>query len=50
MSINVIEKFLYIPIDYYVQINMYGFKEIIDSVVELISKMIWISHRTSPFP
>jgi LCP family protein required for cell wall assembly len=32
MSINTIEKFLDIPIDYYVQINMEGFKDIVDSV------------------
>lgn len=32
MSIDTIENFLDIPIDYYVQINMDGFKEIVDSV------------------
>jgi polyisoprenyl-teichoic acid--peptidoglycan teichoic acid transferase len=32
MSINTIENFLDIPIDYYIQINMEGFKEIVDSV------------------
>jgi polyisoprenyl-teichoic acid--peptidoglycan teichoic acid transferase len=32
MSMNTIENFLDIPIDYYVQINMEGFKDIVDSV------------------
>jgi LCP family protein required for cell wall assembly len=32
MSINTIEKFLDIPIDYYIQINMEGFKDIVDAV------------------
>ncbi|MDR7078850.1 LCP family protein required for cell wall assembly [Neobacillus niacini] len=32
MSIATVENFLDIPIDYYVQINMEGFKEIVDSV------------------
>lgn len=32
MSINTIENFLDIPIDYYIQINMEGFKEIVDAV------------------
>jgi polyisoprenyl-teichoic acid--peptidoglycan teichoic acid transferase len=32
MSLNTIENFLNIPIDYYVQINMEGFKDIVDSV------------------
>jgi polyisoprenyl-teichoic acid--peptidoglycan teichoic acid transferase len=32
MSLDTIENFLDIPIDYYVQINMEGFKDIVDSV------------------
>jgi polyisoprenyl-teichoic acid--peptidoglycan teichoic acid transferase len=32
MSLNTIENFLDIPIDYYVKINMEGFKDIVDSV------------------
>jgi polyisoprenyl-teichoic acid--peptidoglycan teichoic acid transferase len=32
MSLKTIENFLEIPIDYYVQINMEGFKDIVDSV------------------
>lgn len=32
MSINTVENFLNIPIDYYIQINMEGFKDIVDSV------------------
>jgi polyisoprenyl-teichoic acid--peptidoglycan teichoic acid transferase len=32
MSLKTIENFLDIPIDYYVQINMEGFKDIVDSV------------------
>jgi polyisoprenyl-teichoic acid--peptidoglycan teichoic acid transferase len=32
MSINTVEKFLDIPIDYYVEINMEGFKDIVDAV------------------
>ncbi|MEH7437941.1 LytR family transcriptional regulator [Neobacillus drentensis] len=32
MSVNTIENFLDIPIDYYVEINMEGFKDIVDSV------------------
>lgn len=32
MSINTVENFLDIPIDYYIQINMEGFKDIVDSV------------------
>lgn len=32
MSINTVENFLDIPIDYFVQINMEGFEDIVDSV------------------
>lgn len=32
MSIDTVENFLDIPIDYFVQVNMEGFKEIVDSV------------------
>lgn len=32
MSMNTVEKFLDIPIDYYIKINMEGFKEIVDAV------------------
>jgi LCP family protein required for cell wall assembly len=32
MSMNTVEKFLDIPIDYYMQINMEGFKDIVDAV------------------
>lgn len=32
MSINTVEHFLDIPIDYFIQINMEGFQEIVDSV------------------
>lgn len=32
MSMNTVENFLDIPIDYYLQINMDGFKDIVDSV------------------
>lgn len=32
MAMNTVEKFLDIPIDYYVKMNMEGFKEIVDSV------------------
>lgn len=32
MSLKTIEHFLNIPIDYYIQINMEGFKDIVDSV------------------
>ncbi len=32
MSMNTVEKFLDIPIDYYIKMNMEGFKEIVDAV------------------
>ncbi len=32
MSMNTVEKYLDIPIDYYINVNMEGFKEIVDSV------------------
>ena len=32
MSMNTVENFLDIPIDYYVQVNMEGFKDIVDAV------------------
>jgi polyisoprenyl-teichoic acid--peptidoglycan teichoic acid transferase len=32
MSINTVENFLNIPIDYYAEVNMHGFKEIVDAV------------------
>ncbi|WML58995.1 LytR family transcriptional regulator [Neobacillus sp. PS2-9] len=32
MSMDTVEKFLDIPIDYYMQINMEGFKELVDAV------------------
>ncbi|WP_409271532.1 LytR family transcriptional regulator [Neobacillus sp. SCS-31] len=32
MAMNTVEQFLDIPIDYYVQINMEGFKDIVDAV------------------
>ncbi|RKJ22727.1 LytR family transcriptional regulator, partial [Butyricicoccus sp. 1XD8-22] len=32
MSMNTVEKFLDIPIDYYIKLNMEGFKEIVDAV------------------
>lgn len=32
MSMNTVEKYLDIPIDYYVKMNMEGFKEIVDAV------------------
>lgn len=32
MSINTVENFLNIPIDYYIKINMEGFKKIVDAV------------------
>lgn len=32
MSMDTVEKFLNIPIDYYIQINMEGFKDIVDAV------------------
>lgn len=32
MSMNTVENFLDIPVDYYMQINMEGFKDIVDSV------------------
>jgi polyisoprenyl-teichoic acid--peptidoglycan teichoic acid transferase len=32
MSINTVENFLDIPIDYYIKINMEGFKDIVDAV------------------
>ncbi|MDQ1144278.1 LCP family protein required for cell wall assembly [Bacillus sp. SORGH_AS 510] len=32
MSMDTVEKFLNIPIDYYLQINMEGFKDIVDAV------------------
>lgn len=32
MSMNTVENFLDIPIDYFVQVNMEGFKEIVDAV------------------
>ncbi|TCN24173.1 polyisoprenyl-teichoic acid--peptidoglycan teichoic acid transferase TagU [Mesobacillus foraminis] len=32
MSLNTVENFLDIPIDYYMQINMEGFKDIVDAV------------------
>lgn len=32
MSINTVENFLDIPIDYYIQVNMEGFEDIVDSV------------------
>lgn len=32
MSINTVENYLNIPIDYYTEVNMHGFKEIVDAV------------------
>jgi polyisoprenyl-teichoic acid--peptidoglycan teichoic acid transferase len=32
MTINTVQKFLNVPIDYYVQVNMQGFKDIVDAV------------------
>ncbi|RST74159.1 LytR family transcriptional regulator [Siminovitchia acidinfaciens] len=32
MSMNTVEKYLDIPIDYYIKVNMEGFKEIVDAV------------------
>lgn len=32
MSLNTVEKYLDIPIDYYIKMNMEGFKEIVDAV------------------
>jgi polyisoprenyl-teichoic acid--peptidoglycan teichoic acid transferase len=32
MSMNTVENFLDIPIDYYIQVNMEGFKDIVDAV------------------
>ncbi|MEE6451410.1 LCP family protein [Gottfriedia acidiceleris] len=32
MSVNTVEKFLNIPIDYYIEVNMEGFKGIVDAI------------------
>lgn len=32
MSVNTIENFLNVPIDYYIEVNMEGFKDIVDAV------------------
>ncbi|GAA3319168.1 hypothetical protein GCM10020331_024960 [Ectobacillus funiculus] len=32
MSVNTVENFLNIPIDYYIEVNMAGFKDIVDAV------------------
>ncbi|MFD3446614.1 LytR family transcriptional regulator [Microbacteriaceae bacterium 4G12] len=32
MSVSTVEKFLNIPIDYYIEVNMEGFKDIVDAV------------------
>jgi len=32
MSVNTVEKFLNIPIDYYIEVNMEGFKDIVDAI------------------
>ncbi|KQL39955.1 trascriptional regulator [Bacillus sp. FJAT-25509] len=32
MSINTVEKFLNIPIDYYMEVNMEGFKDVVDAI------------------
>ncbi|WP_028401786.1 LytR family transcriptional regulator [Ectobacillus panaciterrae] len=32
MTVNTVEKFLNVPVDHYVEINMEGFKEIVDAV------------------
>ena len=32
MSVSTVEKFLNIPINYYVEVNMEGFKDIVDAV------------------
>src|SRR5690606_15649276 len=32
MAMNTVEKFLDIPIDYYIKVNMEGFKDIVDTV------------------
>lgn len=32
MAVNTVEKFLDVPVDYYVQVNMESFKDIVDAV------------------
>ncbi|PGL70349.1 LCP family protein [Bacillus sp. AFS055030] len=41
MSVNTVEKFLNIPIDYYLEVNMEGFKDIVDAIggVEIMNTL-----------
>lgn len=51
MSMNTIEKYLDIPIDYYVRMNMEGFKEIVDAVGGItVNNDLDFSVSTTHFP
>ncbi|WP_312470528.1 LytR family transcriptional regulator [Neobacillus sp.] len=51
MSLDTIEKFLDIPIDYYVQVNMEGFKDIVDAVGGVtVQNDLDFSYEGSHFP
>ncbi len=51
MSMNTIEKYLDIPIDYYVKMNMEGFKEIVDAVGGItVNNDLDFSVSTTHFP
>lgn len=51
MSMNTIEKFLDIPIDYYIKMNMEGFKEIVDAVGGItVNNDLDFSYEKKHFP
>ncbi|MBM7714169.1 LytR family transcriptional regulator [Siminovitchia sp. FSL H7-0308] len=51
MSMNTVEKFLDIPIDYYIKMNMDGFKEIVDSVGGInVNNDLEFSYEKKHFP
>lgn len=51
MSMNTVENFLDIPIDYYIQVNMEGFKDIVDAVGGVkVQNTLNFSYGGSKFP
>jgi len=51
MTINTVKNFLDIPIDYYVQVNMDGFKDLVDAVGGVtIDNTLEFSYEKSDFP
>jgi polyisoprenyl-teichoic acid--peptidoglycan teichoic acid transferase len=48
MSVNTVQKFLNVPIDYYIQVDMHSFKEIVDAVggVDVNNKLDFVQDGT----